>query len=129
MKNEIAFPQSTLKFLAALSKNNSKVWFEKNRIRFDFELLQPAVQFVIDLGEELTKLSPNIVAIPKIDKSIFRLHRDVRFSKDKSPYKTNLGYISGKARERKWNVRDFIFISNQNYFFLVQECINSQKIN
>ena len=118
MKNEIAFPQSTLKFLAALSKNNSKVWFEKNHIRFDFELLQPAVQFVIDLGEELTKLSPNIVAIPKIDKSIFRLHRDVRFSKDKSPYKTNLGLYFWEGKGKKMECSGLYFHIEPKLFFL-----------
>ena len=56
MKNEISFPQSTIKFLTALSKNNNKEWFEKNRVRYDFELLQPAVQFVIDLGEKLIRI-------------------------------------------------------------------------
>jgi uncharacterized protein (TIGR02453 family) len=84
MRTEISFPQSTIKFLTALSKNNNKDWFNKNRERFDFEFLQPAVQFVIELGERLVELSPNIIAIPKIDKSIFRLHRDVRFSKEGS---------------------------------------------
>lgn len=118
MKNEITFPQSTIKFLTALSKNNSKVWFEKNRERYDFELLQPAVQFVIDLGEELTKLSPNIIAIPKIDKSIFRLHRDIRFSKDKSPYKTNLGLYFWEGKKKKMECSGLYFHIEPKLFFL-----------
>ena len=118
MKNEITFPQSTIKFLSALSKNNKKEWFEKNRVRFDFELLQPAVQFVIDLGAELTKLSPNIIAIPKIDKSIFRLHRDVRFSKDKSPYKTNLGLYFWEGKGKKMECSGLYFHIEPRLFFL-----------
>ena len=118
MKNNITFPQSTVKFLTALSKNNNKEWFEKNRVRYDFELLQPAVQFVIDLGEKLTKLSPNINAIPKIDKSIFRLYRDVRFSKNKAPFKTNLGLYFWEGRGKKMECSGLYFHIEPKEFFL-----------
>lgn len=118
MKREITFPQSTIKFLTALSKNNSKEWFEKNRVRYDLELLQPAVQFVIDLGEKLSDLSPNIYAIPKIDKSIFRLHRDVRFSKNKAPYKTNLGLYFWEGKGKKMECPGFYFHIEPKLFFL-----------
>ena len=118
MKNEIAFPQSAIKFLTALSKNNSREWFEKNRARYDFEFLQPAIQFVIDLGEKLSDLSPNIVAIPKIDKSIFRLYRDVRFSKNKAPFKTNLGLYFWEGRGKKMECSGLYFHIDPKTFFL-----------
>lgn len=118
MKNEITFPQSTIKFLTTLSKNNNKEWFEKNRDRYNLELLQPAIQTVIDVGEELLKLSPNILAIPKIDKSIFRLHRDVRFSKDKSPYKTNLGLYFWEGKGKKMECPGLYFHLEPKLFFL-----------
>jgi uncharacterized protein (TIGR02453 family) len=118
MKNEISFPQSTIKFLTALSKNNNKEWFEKNRIRYEFELLQPAVQFVIDLGEKLSELSPNINAIPKVDKSIFRLYRDVRFSKNKAPFKTNLGLYFWEGLGKKMECSGLYFHIEPKLFFL-----------
>ncbi len=118
MKNEITFPQSTIKFLTALSKNNNKEWFEKNRVRYDFELLQPAIQFVIDLGEKLSELSPNIMAIPRVDKSIFRLHRDVRFRKNKEPYKTNLGLYFWEGKGKRMECSGFYFHIEPNNFFL-----------
>ena len=118
MKREITFPQSTIKFLTALARNNNREWFEKNRHRFDFELLQPAQQFVIDLGEKLTTISPNINAIPKIDKSIFRLHRDVRFSKDKAPFKTNLGLYFWEGKGKKMECSGFYFHIEPKLFFL-----------
>ena len=118
MKSEIAFPQSAIKFLTALSKNNSREWFEKNRVRYDFEFLQPAQQFVIDLGEKLTSISPNINAIPKIDKSIFRLHRDVRFSKNKAPFKTNLGLYFWEGKRKKMECSGFYFHIEPKFFFL-----------
>ncbi|MCU0345210.1 MAG: DUF2461 domain-containing protein [Ignavibacterium sp.] len=117
MKNEISFPQSTINFLTALAKNNNKDWFEKNRVRFDFEFLQPAVQFVIDLGERLTELSPNIIAIPKIDKSIFRLHRDVRFSKNKAPFKTNMGLYFWEGSGKKMECSGLYFHIEPKLFF------------
>ena len=118
MKNEITFPLSTAKFLAALSKNNNKEWFEKNRARFDFEFLQPATQFVVDMGERLTTLSPNIYAIPKIDKSIFRIHRDVRFSKNKVPYKTNMGLYFWEGKGKKMDCPGFYFHIEPKLFFI-----------
>lgn len=118
MKNEMSFPQSTIKFLTALSKNNNKDWFEKNRVRYDFELLQPAVQFVIDLGERLSELSPNINAIPKVDKSIFRLYRDIRFSKNKAPFKTNLGLYFWEGRAKKMECSGLYFHIEPKLFFL-----------
>ena len=118
MKNEISFPQSTIKFLTALSKNNNKEWFEKNRIRYEFELLQPAVQFVIDLGEKLSELSPNINAIPKVDKSIFRLYRDVRFGKNKAPFKTNLGLYFWEGLGKKMECSGLYFHIEPKLFFL-----------
>lgn len=118
MKNEFDFPQSVIKFLTALSKNNNREWFEKNRTRFDFELLQPAIQFVIDLGEKFTKLSPDINAIPKIDKSIFRLYRDVRFSKNKAPFKTNLGLYFWEGHGKKMECSGLYFHLEPKEFFL-----------
>lgn len=118
MKNEIGFPEITRKYLISLSKNNNREWFEKNRVRYDFELLQPAIQFVIDLGEKLFELSPHINAIPKIDKSIFRLYRDVRFSKNKEPFKTNLGLYFWEGRGKKMECSGFYFHIEPKLFFL-----------
>lgn len=118
MKNELSFPQSTIKFLTTLSKNNNKEWFEKYRVRYDLELLQPAMQFVIDIGEKLFHLSPNINAIPKIDKSIFRLYRDVRFSKNKAPFKTNLGLYFWEGGGKKMECSGLYFHIEPKLFFL-----------
>jgi len=85
------FPFVTEKFLRDLSKNNNKEWFAKNKSRFENEFLIPASNFVVEIGERIREFAPEVIAIPKVDKSIFRLHRDMRFSKDKKPYKTNLG--------------------------------------
>lgn len=95
------FPEKTIKFLKKLSRNNSREWFEENRDQYDEYFLQPAVNFVVEMGEKLSDVVPEIQAVPKIDKSIFRIHRDVRFSKDKKPYKTNMGLFFWEGKGKK----------------------------
>lgn len=114
----MTFPFITAKYLSDLSKNNNREWFLKNRERFDTEFLQPAIQFVIDLGERLQTFAPSIMAVPRIDKSIFRLHRDVRFRKNKSPYKTNLGIYFWEGKGKRMECSGFYFHIEPNNFFL-----------
>lgn len=84
-----AISTDTLKFLKDLKNNNNKEWFQDNKSRYedakgDFE------EFIGVLIQNIAKFDPPIAElIPK--KTIFRIYRDVRFSKDKSPYKLNLG--------------------------------------
>ena len=85
------FPKETVDFYAQLMENNSRLWFDKNRTVFDDIVIPSARNFVVSMGERLHKISPSLVADPRIDKSIFRIHRDTRFSKNKAPYKTHLG--------------------------------------
>ncbi|HEY7750893.1 MAG TPA: DUF2461 domain-containing protein [Ignavibacteriaceae bacterium] len=112
------FPNNTAAFLSKLSKNNNREWFEKNREFFNSDFLEPAVQFVAEMGEKLVSLDPEIVAIPKTDKSIFRLHRDVRFSKNKEPYKTNMGLFFWNGRKKKMDGSGFYFHLEPKYFFV-----------
>lgn len=85
------FPETTMKFLKRLEKNNNREWFNGHKEEYEAEFLIPSQQYVIELGEMLRKHLPGLHAVPKVDKSIFRLTRDVRFAKNKEPYKTNLG--------------------------------------
>jgi len=84
---------NTKKFFSQLSKNNNKPWFDAHRSEYDENILAPAKEFVMRVGEELQELAPNIVADPRINKSIFRINRDIRFSKDKTPYKTHIAIL------------------------------------
>ncbi len=93
MMPEIAFagfPRECVRFFAHLAKNNHKPWFETHREEYENFVMLPAQQFVVTMGKRLQKLSPKINADPRVNRSLFRLNRDVRFSKDKRPYKTNL---------------------------------------
>ena len=112
------FPKNTAAFLNKLKKNNNREWFEANRELFNSDFLAPAVQFVAEMGEKLITLDPEIMAIPKTDKSIFRLHRDVRFSKNKEPYKTNMGLFFWNGRKKKMDGSGFYFHLEPKYFFV-----------
>jgi uncharacterized protein (TIGR02453 family) len=108
-KRSSEFPKDTLAFLNKLSKNNNREWFSANRINYDKDFLEPAIHFVVEMGEKLQKISPNIHAIPKIDKSIFRIYRDIRFSKKSEPYKTNLGLYFWEGPGKKMEGSGFYF--------------------
>jgi uncharacterized protein (TIGR02453 family) len=74
-------------FLRGLRRNNDREWFLANRERYEAEVRGPMAALVEELDVRLAELAPEIVGNPK--RSMFRIHRDVRFSNDKSPYKTN----------------------------------------
>ena len=118
MNKKSGFPKSAVDFLTKLKRNNNKDWFETHREEFQHLILEPAQEFVIVLGELLRTIVPDIIAIPKIDKSIFRLHRDVRFSKDKSPYKTNLGIFFWEGAKKKMECSGFYFHLEPGQFFI-----------
>lgn len=81
------FRPGALAFLRALTRNNNREWFEANRERYEREVRRPLQLLVEEVDVRLATLAPEITGDPR--RSVFRIHRDVRFSKDKSPYKTN----------------------------------------
>lgn len=90
-ENFPGFPEDALRFLLDLRANNNKPWFEANKARYEASLLEPSRAFVIAMGERLRSIAPGIHAEPQVNRSLFRINRDTRFSADKSPYKTEVG--------------------------------------
>jgi uncharacterized protein (TIGR02453 family) len=84
------FRPAALSFLRALRKNNRREWFELNRDAFERDVKGPLKAFVEELDVRFATLAPEFVGDPK--SSLFRIHRDIRFSKDKSPYKTHAAF-------------------------------------
>jgi uncharacterized protein (TIGR02453 family) len=82
------FTPKALTFLRGLEKNNRKEWFEANREMYERELKRPMALLIEEVDVHLATIAPEIIGSPK--KSAFRIHRDVRFSKDKRPYKTHV---------------------------------------
>ncbi|MCI0632340.1 MAG: DUF2461 domain-containing protein [Actinobacteria bacterium] len=86
------FDEETFEFLDGLIRNNDRAWFTANKERYERAVKQPFLEFIADAGPELRSVSKNLVADPSPSGgSMFRIYRDVRFSKDKSPYKTYAG--------------------------------------
>ncbi len=86
------FRPALFAFLKDLAANNDRDWFQANKDRYEDHLKDPALAFISDFGPRLAKISPHFNAIPKATGgSLFRIYRDTRFSKIKTPYKTHLG--------------------------------------
>jgi uncharacterized protein (TIGR02453 family) len=81
------FRPAALAFLRRLTRHNSREWFERHRAVYETEVRDPLRSLVEEMDVRLARLAPEIVGDPR--RSVFRIHRDVRFSADKSPYKTN----------------------------------------
>ncbi len=86
------FPAQTARFLVQLAENNEREWFKENKHRYEAYVLEPALEFINAMGPRLEKISRHFVAIGKrTGGSLMRVYRDTRFSKNKTPYKTNVG--------------------------------------
>ena len=91
MTDFTGFPKQTLTFLRALGRNNTKAWFDAHRADYDHYWVEPAKDFVVAAGHALQRIAP-VEAAPRVNGSIFRINRDIRFSKDKTPYKDHLDF-------------------------------------
>lgn len=95
------FSDDYLNFFKELAPNNNKEWFDANRKRYETVIREPFKIFVTDLIGELAKEDPEIQIVAK--DAIFRINRDIRFSKDKTPYKLNNSAIVSKAGRKDKN--------------------------
>lgn len=95
------FSEDTFKFLEQLAKNNNRPWFNEHKHIYEQAVRSPALDFINAMQPVIKKLSPNFTAVAKkTGGSLMRVYRDARFSKDKTPYKTNIGiqfrHVAGK---------------------------------
>jgi len=86
------FTTRTFTFLKTLAGNNNREWFRKHQQEYEDYIRNPAFQLIRDMADELPAISPHFTAWPrKVGGSLMRIQRDARFSRDKTPYKTNIG--------------------------------------
>src|SRR3989442_8480152 len=81
------FTEDSLRFFRGLERHNTKPWFEAHRADYEHHVKQPMAELVREMDLRMSRFAPEITGDPK--RSIFRLNRDIRFSQDKSPYKTH----------------------------------------
>jgi uncharacterized protein (TIGR02453 family) len=105
------FPEQALHFLANLADNNNRDWFNAHKQDYLDHLVAPAVRFVHDMGERLKYISPHIQYDTRTNGqgSMMRIYRDIRFSKDKRPYKTWLGFRFWEGAGKKTQLPGFFF--------------------
>ena len=86
------FSQNTFRFLDELAANNNRAWFEANKKNYELLVREPALDFIEEMAPVLASFAPSFRAEPrKAGGSLMRVYRDTRFSRDKTPYKTNIG--------------------------------------
>jgi uncharacterized protein (TIGR02453 family) len=90
----MAFTPELFSFLAELRENNDRDWFARNKQRYETHVLEPALDFIEAFRPHLEAISPHFIADSRrTGGSMFRIYRDTRFAKDKTPYKTAVGML------------------------------------
>lgn len=110
------FPKQMLRYFSQLAHNNSREWFLVHEKEYEAYVLKPSRAFIIAMGNKLKKISKKIHAIPRINKSLFRIQRDMRFYKSKCPYKINLGILFWEGEEKKRT-------GNPGFYFQIEKRI------
>lgn len=96
------FTRDLFHFLQDLKRNNNRDWFQRNKDRYETGVRDPVLRFIADVGPRIKELSPYFVAdASPTGGSMMRIYRDIRFSRDKSPYKTAIGAHFWHARGKE----------------------------
>lgn len=103
-----------LKFLKKLQKNNNKVWFDANRDSYE-QAKSEVKELVAVTIKGISKFDPSIASLEPKD-CMFRINRDVRFSKDKAPYKTNMGFMIAPGGKKSLKSCYYVHIEPGNCF-------------
>ena len=96
------FPEASFAFLKDIAAHNDKAWFERHRAEYEAYYVEIAKTFVMTMGPRLEAISPGVRFAPRINGSISRINRDVRFSKDKRPYKDHIDLWFWHGETRSW---------------------------
>jgi len=107
MKQNPSFPPEGLRFLKTLKRNNNREWFNANKSLYEASVREPMTAIVESLALEFARFAPDILSTPKA--SLYRIHRDTRFSRDKSPYKTHVAAVFPQRNLEKHEGAGFYF--------------------
>ena len=117
------FSAATLSFLDEVAANNNRAWFEANKSRYESVVREPALEFIAGMGPLLDKFAPNFRAEPRrVGGSLMRVFRDTRFSRDKAPYKTNIGIQFRHSLGKDVHAPGFYLHVSTNECFLGAGC-------
>ena len=113
---KVYFTKEMISFYETLARNNNKEWFAENRHIYDKQIIPAAKEYITDMGEKWNSIVADIQYAPKIDGSIFRIHKDVRINKGKPPFKTHLGIIFWHGASRLENPCFYLHIEPPFYY-------------
>src|SRR5437879_8853133 len=111
------FTTATFRFFRGLARNNAKPWFEAHRADYEGHVREPMRALIEEMDVRLARFAPEITGDPK--RSMFRIYRDIRFSKDKSPYKTHAACWFNH-RNASHNVGSEADAGSAGYYFHLQ---------
>ncbi|HZX96608.1 MAG TPA: DUF2461 domain-containing protein [Myxococcales bacterium] len=111
------FPESGLSFFRGLVENNDRDWFEAHRKTWDEEIVPSMLEWCGALAERLRDVMPRLVFVPRIGGSLYRLNRDIRFSRDKSPYKTHVAALLWDGAEKHDSPVVYLHVSPEEVIF------------
>ena len=111
------FSSDALSFLRALKRNNRRDWFQPRKEKYESLVKAPMLELVECLNQELARFAPQYITAPQ--KAVYRIYRDTRFSKDKTPYKTHISAIfpRSNAVKREGSVFYFHFTEKELLVF------------
>lgn len=110
------FSQQTLEFLQDVELNNSKIWFAENRAVYDAQLVKPFRALVEDLTPTMLKIDSHFITQPAIGKTISRINRDIRYSHNKSIYRSHF-WLTFKRRSEDWKEAPCYFFEISPFWF------------
>lgn len=108
------FGPKTLRFFHELARNNNREWFQQNQETYEAEVRRPMAALLNSLVEEMSLRGIPLAGDPK--RSMFRIHRDVRFSNDKSPYKTHAGAVLTPDGNKKTQGLLYVHVASEGSF-------------
>jgi len=103
------FSAETVFFLKNLKENNNQEWFLARKKDYNKKVIKPAMDFVVEMGKMLEKVSPEINAEPKINRSIRRIYQDTRNTNNQDPYKTYLGICFWQGKKKMHDSPGYYF--------------------
>src|SRR5947207_3530875 len=111
------FPESGLAFLRDLSNHNDRDWFEAHRSVWDEQIVPAMLEWCATLADRLKDVMPRLVFLPRVGGSLYRLTRDIRFSRDKRPYKTHVAALLWEGGERHDAPGVYLHVSPEEVIF------------
>ena len=111
------FPEGGIAFLRGLAQHNERDWFEEHRSTWDDQIVPSMLDWCGTLAGRLRDVMPGLVFVPRVGGSLYRLNRDIRFSRDKRPYKTHVAALLWEGGERHDAPGVYLHVDPQDVIF------------